>query len=618
MKRANTILTSLKNINSFLLSRPSPCRLLHFQACNSSLFSPFSPQKSHFSTNISPILDLVLTKQWSNTLETDLSEKFQSTPLNHETVVYVLRQLEGNPKKANDFFNWVCNNHGFKVNSFIYGQMLLILANKDTVKEFWGLCKKMLEEGCDVDENVCNNVWGKFKTAKMLNEISEWEKCLEKMAEKGSKDATVVGVVEVVLGIDSEDELVEKLGEFKDDLSENRILRIFRALEGYPLKALFFFRWLNKHADYTHDVVTYSAILRILKQKKSIKEFWSVIEEMKKAGHDLDIDMYIKAARYFSKNMMVEDLVKIYELAMDGPYKPRSEECALILRDISITEAPDLDLVSRVLKKCELSGNSLSKASYDGVYRCFANSGKFDEAENILDTMRNAGLEPDKITYSHGLFALGKAGKLEEVIKLLKAMEASGCIPNLKTYANLIKGQCSRGQVDDALTCYTMMLEKNLEADPDLLDHLVRGFCSYRKVDKAYSMVTELVDKTQVRPMKSTFNNLIEALLKQREFKKGMDILRLMKKHEYQLTRKPFVVYISKYGKVEDAVKFLEAYRFMTQPTVVTYLHILVSFFKEGRQSEAQDFLDKCPEYIRNHPDITNLFDSPEVGSATA
>ncbi|KAL5718084.1 hypothetical protein ACHQM5_011023 [Ranunculus cassubicifolius] len=622
MNRANKILTSLS------LLRASPSLPHHLQACQFSPLLTFSlsphnsfitqQQKSHFSsTPIPAIVNLLVTNNWSEDLEKQLQENtFHSTPITHETVVYVLKNLEKTPKKAFHFFNWVCNNHGFNPSSLVYNQMLLILSNEETLNEFWGLSKEMSEQGCEIDEKVYPLVLGKFKSMGRMNEVKDWIHYYRYMMEATAKDATVLGLVEVVVRSElvSNDDVIEKLEQFKSDLSESKILMIFHALNEFPLKAFNFFRWLKDHLEYTHNAVTYNAILRVLKQKVSIKEFWSVVEEMKSAGHYLDIDTYIKISRHFRATMMLEDLVELYELMMDSPYKPRNEECAFLLRDISKTETPDIDLVHRVVNKYEASGNALSKAAYDAIYRSYSSMGKFEEAEKTLVTMKNAGFDRDILTYSDGLFALGKAGKLHEAIKMLKEMEKRGCHPDLKTWTNLIRGQCRGGYIDQALECQAMLLQTNLKVDANILDVLVTGLCGKKRVDSAYTLVSDLLNKTTMRPLLSTFEILIQNLLEERELQRAMELLPLVKNCDYPLVKQPFVDYISKFGTVEDAIKWLKALPVSRYPSVTTYGTILQSFLEEGRESEARQLLDKCPEHIRTHAGIARqLLYSPKL-----
>lgn len=621
MNRAKRLLTSGRLIRWFhtpsLLSQASKYHhstpLLPFSSsftkCTTS--SVITQHNLHFSTE---------PNEWSEGLEKNLLEKFQSTPVTHETVVHVLDKLKRTPKKAFAFFNWVSDKHGFNPSLLVYTQMLRILSNEQTLQEFWCLAKRMSEseEGLYVDIRTYGTVFGNFKRYQMAQEVTSWEKYYTKMTEEGGKDATVNGVVGVVLGSDWGDEVEKNLEAFKGTLSENAILRIIWDLSKYPLKAYSFFRWLGDPVGYTHNAVTYNCLVVNLAHKESIKEFWVVIKEMTSLGIDLDIDSYTKISRRFGAGMMMEDKVELYELIMDSPFKPCIENCAGLLIELSRAHTPDISLVFRVVKKYEAAGNALFKGVYDVMYNCLIGAGKLDEAEHILDTMRNAGFEPDKVTYSQGFFALVKNGKLEEAIEMLNDMEAKGYFPDLTIWTNVIRVLCSVGEIDQALKFYTILSEKNLEVDSVFLDSLVNGLCSKNRLDSAYTLVTELVSKADIRPFRCTYQILIRNLVEGGKFEEGMSLLLLMKKHKYPLLRHPFVNYISKSGTVANAKELLEALSVRKYANVLSYQHVLQSFLKEGRQAEARDLFDDCPHHIRNYESISNLFASPKLGNAAS
>lgn len=349
----------------------------------------------------------------------------------------------------------------------------------------------------------------------------------------------------------------------------------------------------------------------------SIEAFWGLVEEMKNAGHEIDIDTYIKISRQFQRTKMIGDAVKLYELMMDGPYKPSLQDCSVLLRSISASDNPDLSLVFRVAKKFEATGYSLSKAVYDGIHRSLTSAGKFDEAENIVKSLRNAGYEPDNVTYSQLVFGLCKARRLEEACEVLDEMEAQGCVPDIKTWTILIQGHCTANEVDKALVCFAKMIEKNCDPDADLLDVLISGFLGQKKLDGAYQLLIELVNKAHLRPWQATYKHLIEKLLEVRKLEEAISLLRLMKKQNYPPFPEPFVQYISKFGTVEDAAEFLKALSSKEYPSMSAYLHVFNSFFNEGRHSEAKDLLFKCPHHIRKHSEICKLFGSAESKSTT-
>lgn len=227
-----------------------------------------------------------------------------------------------------------------------------------------------------------------------------------------------------------------------------------------------------------------------------------------------------------------------------------------------------------------------------------------------MKVMRNAGYEPDNITYSQLVFGLCKAKRLEEACNVLDEMEADGCVPDIKTWTILIQGHCTADEVDTALICFAKMMEKGCDADADLMDVLIEGFLKQRKIDGAYKLLDEMVKKARLVPWQATYKNLIEKLLEVRKLEEAFKLLHLMKKQNYPPYSEPFVQYISKFGSVEDAADFFKALTVKEHPSSAAYVHVLKAFFKEGRYSEAKDLLHKCPHHIRQHGEICKLFGS--------
>ncbi|CAL9131895.1 unnamed protein product, partial [Musa textilis] len=377
-----------------------------------------------------------------------------------------------------------------------------------------------------------------------------------------------------------------------------------------PAQALAFFRWAGGRPGYDHGSVAYNALARVLAQEDSMGQFWDLIQEMKEKDHEMDIDTYIKVSRHLLKSRMVKEAVELYELMMDGPYKPAIQDCGNLLRQIALNDAPDLDLVFRVVRKYEAAGYSLSKVVYDGIHRSLTSIGKFDEAEEILKKMRLEGYEPDNITYSQLVYGLCKAKRLDDACKVFDEMEAADCTPDLKTWTVLIQGHCTAGEVDKALELLAKMIEKNCEADGDVLDVLVKGLCSKNRADAGYTLFHEMVVKVHVKPWQATYKHLIQELLKSGMLEEALKLLRSMKIHKFPPYADPFPSYIAKCGTTEDAEEFLKALTVNNYPSPAAYLHLFRSLFKEGRYSEAQDLLYKCPHHIRKNVDISELFGS--------
>ncbi|XP_059642088.1 pentatricopeptide repeat-containing protein At3g48250, chloroplastic-like [Cornus florida] len=633
MNRAKRILSSLQLANSLHSTRMLGTHSLSFQVTHYSHLSPFlAPsslskqprafnflyfhQKLFFSSNPNSIVELVLANDWSKKLELELSNT--TSTLTHETVIYILKRLDKDPEKASNFFTWVCDKNGFKPSSSVFSLMLRIFTSKESIKQFWITIKKMKDRGLYIDEETYKTILVFFRSSKMASDAKALTQFYNKMVDESAIDSVVKNVVEVVIGNDWGHEVVKELEKMKIPVSDYFVLRVLKELRGYPSKALSFFNWVGSLSGFEHDSVTYNAVVRVLGRDDSIGEFWIMVKEMKSVGHEMDLDTYIKISRHFQKFKMFKYAVELYELMMDGPFKPSVQDCSVLLQTISRSNSPDLDLVFRVVKKFESARNSLSKAVYDGIHRSLTSVGRFDEAEKIVETMRNAGYEPDNITYSQVVYGLCKAKRLEEACQVLNQMEASGCIPDLKTWTILIQGHCAAEEVDKAIICFAKMMEKNCDADADLLDILINGFLSRNRIDGAYKLLVEMVNKARLRPWQATYKSLIHKLLGERKLEEAMKLLHLMKKHNYPPFPDPFVQYISKSGTVEDAGDFLKALSAKEYPSIEAYLHVFRSFFQEGRHSEAKDLLYKCPHHIRKHKAIYGLFGSAESRSAGA
>ncbi|XAR67971.1 hypothetical protein NMG60_11002934 [Bertholletia excelsa] len=629
MNRAKAILSSLRLAHSFRSTGVPRSHSLYSQVTTQ--FSDLSPslsayphnyiflsthQKLFFSSEPGSILELVLDNDWSNELEQELSNA--NTRLTHETVVYVLKKLDKDPKKAAKFFDWVSSCNRFNPSSSVYSLLLRVFANKESMKEFWITVTKMKELGFCIDKNTYLTILVSFRNSKMAAEAAAWTELYNRMIKENGMTSVVKNVVQAIMQSNLGPNIERELGKLKISASDDFVLQVLKELRGYPLMALRFFKWVSECLGYAHNSVTYNAITRVLGWDNSIKEFWDILKEMKNLGHEMDIDTYIKVSRNFRKNKMFNDAVQLYELMIDGPYKPAAKECSLLLRAIASSGNPDMNLVFRIVRKYEEAGNLLTKADYDGIHRSLTSSGEFDEANKIVEAMKNAGYEPDNITYSQLVFGLCKARRLDEACKVLDDMETHGCVPDLKTWTILIQGHCTANEVEGALLCFAKMMEKGCDPDADILDVLIKGFIGQNRIDGANKLFIEMVNKARLVPWQATYKSLIQKLLDQRNFEEALDLLRLMKKHKYPPFAEPFLQYISRFGTVNDAGDFLKALSVKEYPSVSAYLHVFESFFQVGRHSEAKDILYKCPYHIRKHEAISSLFGSAKSSNAAA
>ncbi|CAH2064892.1 unnamed protein product, partial [Thlaspi arvense] len=482
MYRSKAVMASLRIAYSKISTRSYLSRAQVGFSSNSSppfdslaIPSRFAWQFRSFSSKPESMLQLVLENDWSREVEEGL--KKANMPLTHETAIYVLRKLDKHPEKAYCFFDWVFRESGLRPSSPLYSTMLRILVQQRSMKRFWMTLTDMKQGGFYMDEETYTSIYSLLNKEDSKADATALSHFHERMVRENAMSLFTDHVSALVSRVDWSCEVERELQEMKLDFSDNFVIRVMKELRDHPLKALAYFHWVG--GRFKHSTVTYNAVLRVLARPNSVSEFWSVVDEMKDAGHEVDLDTYIKVSRQFQKSRMMVEAVKLYEFMMDGQYKPSVQDCSLLLRSLSAGPSPDLDLVFRVSRKYESTGKSLSKAVYDGIHRSLTSVGRFDEAEEIVKAMRDSGYEPDNITYSQLVFGLCKAKRLEEARGVLDQMEAQGCIPDIKTWTILIRGHCKND-----------------------------GFLVQNRIEGACKFLTEMVRNANVKPWQSTYKGL--------------------------------------------------------------------------------------------------------------
>ncbi|CAM0885745.1 unnamed protein product [Alopecurus aequalis] len=546
-----------------------------------------------------------------------------------ESVLYSLRSLSKDPSLALAFFRRAAEQ-GHPLGASAYNLMLRTLASRPAAARahFWPFLRDMEAAGHSVDQGTYLAALSSFKKASLASDYAS----LAARLAQARLDALAAGnpvsaAADAVRALQSDDpssnsNLHKTLETVALPLTETAVAKVLREVRDHPAKALAFFRWAalpQNGAGYAHGSVAYNAMARVLGREESVREFWALVQEMNAAGFHLDIDAYVKLSRQFQKRHMMADAVELYERMMDGPYRPAQQDGPVLIRRIALGPAPDLELVYRVVRKFEAVYEFRTKEVFDGIHRALTSNGRFDEAAEVMEDMRREGHRPDNITYSQLVFGLCKAGQCDEAREVFDEMEAQGCTPDLKTWTMLIQGHCAAGEVDKALQYLTEMIDKNLDADADLLDVMVKGLCNQDKVDAAHTLFVEMVDKAELTPWQHTYKHIISELLRVKKLEEALKLLKSMKARKFPPFADPFPLQIAEYGTVEDARDFFKALKGSsdTYPAYTVYLHMFKSFFAEGRYSEAQDLMYKCPLHIRKHPEVTKLFESTKVDATS-
>ncbi|KAK6154939.1 hypothetical protein DH2020_009187 [Rehmannia glutinosa] len=252
---------------------------------------------------------------------------------------------------------------------------------------------------------------------------------------------------------------------------------------------------------------------------------------------------------------MIKDAVDLYEFAMIGANKPSAQDCIFLLKKIVVSKELDMDLFLKVVGVFKANGYVLTNANLDAVIKSLTSVGRMTECNKILVAMEEAGYVPSGSSRCKIAFKLSSGGKTDEALEFMNHVAA----PDFRTWESLVKGYCVARDLDEASNSFRKMVEKEgPSCAGHALDVLIGTYCRKNRPVDAYKFVLEM--------------------------------------------------YLSRTGSAEEATVFLQAMTVKRFPATPVFLRLFEAYFKAGRQNEAQNFLSKCPGYIKNHADVLNLF----------
>ncbi|KAI3784969.1 hypothetical protein L1987_44077 [Smallanthus sonchifolius] len=592
----------------------SPHSRIHFQNPNFPRF---------FSSSSEPLITSTLIELYSDPIKSNEDVMLELKSKNDlevsDHVIELFKTRGSEPGAARVFFDWVMSKESDNLSSNSCNRLLGMLGANGLVKEFWDLVEIMKKKGYGVKKGASVRAVAKFEEEGLEGDVQK----LKDLFALGSVDASVEKissrVCKVIWQVPWGDDVETKLKEMGVVYSADLVKSVLENLGTEPNKAVIFFRWVEESGLYKHDEKTYNAIARVLAREQYMDKFWRLIDEMRAAGYDVEKATYIRVLNQLVRKRKLKDAVELYEFAMGGSTKPSVQDFPFLLKKIVTSDTLDMDLFSRVLRIYKEGGNALTNAALDGVLKSLTSVGRFNECNKILRAMEEVGFFPDENLQSKIGFQLSKNSKTEEASEFLDFMETSKTTPSYKTLGSLIEGYCVSGHLDKACDCFQKLIENEGRSYAGYaLETLTNAYCSKERAIEAYKLLSEAVIEKEVKPWHTTYKLLISKLLDQGLFKEATNLFAPMKAHGYPPYLDPFVKYVSKAGTTDETVMFLKAMTSKKVPSTAVYMRVFKAYFKAGRHNQAQDFLSKCPRYIRNHVDVLNMFSSMKRVKDTA
>lgn len=582
-------------------------------------FQKFSsePELESKDSDQAVIASDILSK--SNNLE-DIKKDLESNGIviSHDLILGVLGKLESSPDVARRFFSWVLENEEKRLSSKSYNLMLRILGVNGFANEFWVLLEGMKKKGYLISKGVRDNVLEKFEEEGLDGDVERLNAVFDSGSINNSEKKISSRVCRIIRNEVWGDNVEKQLRDLNVTFTSDMVKMILESLALDPMKALILFRWLEESGLFKHDQQTYNAVAKVLGREDCIDRFQKIVEEMKSSQFEMEGETFHVVLGRFCKRRMIEEAVNLYEFAMSGSNKPLENCGTFMLKRIVTAKKLDMGLFSRAVKIYTYGGNLLTDSTLSAVLKSLTSVGRVGECTKVLEAMEEVGYVASDDLRSKIVFLLNNAGKKDQAIKFVDKEEVPRYTSGQKTRKTLIMGLCRVGDFNEAYDHLRKMVRsEGVDSACSPLDSIVDTYCKRNKAVDAWKMLHNLVSESQVKPWHTTYQMLITNLLAQGGFSDALKVLEMMKGHGFPPFTDPFIAYVSKSGSGDDAIGFLRATTKRFHSTSL-FLRVFEAYFKARRRDEAQNFLSKCPGFIRNHPDVLNLFLSMEPAEVTA
>lgn len=582
-------------------------------------FQKFSsePELESKDSDQAVIASDILSK--SNNLE-DIKKDLESNGIviSHDLILGVLGKLESSPDVARRFFSWVLENEEKRLSSKSYNLMLRILGVNGFANEFWVLLEGMKKKGYLISKGVRDNVLEKFEEEGLDGDVERLNAVFDSGSINNSEKKISSRVCRIIRNEVWGDNVEKQLRDLNVTFTSDMVKMILESLALDPMKALILFRWLEESGLFKHDQQTYNAVAKVLGREDCIDRFQKIVEEMKSSQFEMEGETFHVVLGRFCKRRMIEEAVNLYEFAMSGSNKPLENCGTFMLKRIVTAKKLDMGLFSRAVKIYTYGGNLLTDSTLSAVLKSLTSVGRVGECTKVLEAMEEVGYVASDDLRSKIVFLLNNAGKKDQAIKFVDKEEVPRYTSGQKTRKTLIMGLCRVGDFNEAYDHLRKMVRsEGVDSACSPLDSIVDTYCKRNKAVDAWKMLHNLVSESQVKPWHTTYQMLITNLLAQGGFSDALKVLEMMKGHGFPPFTDPFIAYVSKSGSGDDAIEFLRVTTKRFHSTSL-FLRVFEAYFKARRRDEAQNFLSKCPGFIRNHPDVLNLFLSMEPAEVTA
>ncbi|KAI4346769.1 hypothetical protein L6164_007637 [Bauhinia variegata] len=302
------------------------------------------------------------------------------------------------------------------------------------------------------------------------------------------------------------DDIKKELSLNNVSVNHDMVLKVLQNLNSSPDVARRFFNWVLESDSESLSSKSYNLMLGILGVNGFVKEFWDLVEVMKKKGYGVSRGVRDKVLESFEKGGMDNDVGKLKALFASGSTDNSTEKIC--------------SRVSKIVKH-NVWGDDVEKQIRD-LNVAFS-------SEMVEWVLENLGAEPDKAliffrwleesgqfkhdesTYNAMARVLGREDTIDRFWKIVDEMRSRGYEMVVETYVEVLGRFCKRKIMKDAVDLYEFAMAGTNKPSPQCCTFLLRKIVAGKKLDM--SLFSRVV-KAFTGSDNVLTNSMVDAILK--------------------------------------------------------------------------------------------------------
>ncbi|KAL8537918.1 hypothetical protein ACS0TY_000026 [Phlomoides rotata] len=281
------------------------------------------------------------------------------------------------------------------------------------------------------------------------------------------------------------------------------------------------YKQLINDAPVNPSPTTYRILIKGLVDNQQVEKALEIKNDMEIKGFKPDPTVYSYLMLGQAKNSNAEGVFELYE---ELKQKLGTEEIldgviygnlmkGYFLKGME-TEA--MEVYNKVLG--DGSSVKMNAVAYNFVLEALSKNGKFEEALNLSERMKNEHDPPRKMSVNLGSYNVIVDGycvekRFNEAIEVFNSMGEKRCSPDTLSYNVLIDSLCNNDKLSEAEDLYKGMGDKNVKPDEHTFVTLMDTCFKENRPDDAAQYFRTMVE-SKLRPNLAVYNRLVEGLVK--------------------------------------------------------------------------------------------------------